>query len=259
MKPPRHAFALPRAAFTLVELLVVIGVIAVLAAMLLPVLSSASEQARIANCNSNQGQIYRAMRQYAPYFKDYIPNLYQGMLATEQVNRYRESYLCRNEVLTEKLPAGLWLLVAHGYAKDPKVFYCPNTPGSRMPGGSQNLLENEIAAEVGYAYNYWPSSGLVLPTDLGAGLVSNSFTLGRAHGFYALLGDRFENSDKMPHASKDGMNVCYWDGSVQFADTKIGGIPWDATGPDGEQIFSEGAPGAVLTRDAWSVLSKKRR
>jgi prepilin-type N-terminal cleavage/methylation domain-containing protein/prepilin-type processing-associated H-X9-DG protein len=74
-KAPRAAYAGPagRRGFTLVELLVVIGIIAVLISLLLPALNRARMAALNIKCQSNLKQVLLAMRIYASDNKDSIP------------------------------------------------------------------------------------------------------------------------------------------------------------------------------------------
>ena len=62
-----------RSAFTLVELLVVIGIIAVLVALLLPSLNSARRQSQSVKCLSSLRQIGMGFQAYAQTYKNYWP------------------------------------------------------------------------------------------------------------------------------------------------------------------------------------------
>jgi prepilin-type N-terminal cleavage/methylation domain-containing protein/prepilin-type processing-associated H-X9-DG protein len=87
MSVPIKAVA-TRRAFTLVELLVVIGIIAVLIAMLLPALTRARTMAVQTQCMSQQRQLMFAVMEYANDHFDYAPA--PAYLADTTTNHYAE-------------------------------------------------------------------------------------------------------------------------------------------------------------------------
>jgi len=76
----RFSSVRPRYGFTLIELLVVIAIIAVLAALLFPVLARAKEAAKSTQCRNNLRQIGIAGRLYADDNRDTYSCLQGGSI-----------------------------------------------------------------------------------------------------------------------------------------------------------------------------------
>jgi len=109
-----------RPAFTLVELLVVIGIIAVLVGILLPVLGKARESAKRTQCLSNLRECANGFRMYAGTFKDACPIGYLGDLK-------QFSYILNdNNGTSFRVTTCLGCLPYSGILKNGKVWYCPS-------------------------------------------------------------------------------------------------------------------------------------
>jgi prepilin-type processing-associated H-X9-DG protein/prepilin-type N-terminal cleavage/methylation domain-containing protein len=93
-KRPRHATPQIKA-FTLVELLVVIGIIAVLIAILLPTLGRARKQAQTVQCMSNLRQLYTLTVLYTSTFNGYTMPARVGV----GVSSAQANYWCGVDVL----------------------------------------------------------------------------------------------------------------------------------------------------------------
>ena len=101
-------------AFTLVELLVVISIIALLMSILMPSLQKARAQARLVVCRNNFKQLILAGHAYAASWDDYLPG-------------GRDNYTIGYMDLPDD-----WGVLYPSYISDGKFFYCPGTKRGKL-------------------------------------------------------------------------------------------------------------------------------
>jgi len=149
------ALRLVRQAFTLVELLVVIGIIAVLISLLLPALGKAQRHARQVVCMSNERQLIQAVIMYAGDWKGVFPggpgymliggvSTYQPRLASWDTEA-QNPYSCNAD---EKYGP---TFLAKYVGKSTKIAGCPGEPDVNTAGADYTTKRT----------SYWYSMSLV--------------------------------------------------------------------------------------------------
>jgi prepilin-type N-terminal cleavage/methylation domain-containing protein/prepilin-type processing-associated H-X9-DG protein len=129
--------------FTLVELLVVIGIVTVLLAILLPVVSMARQAAGQAQCASNLRQWAIAVNSYATQNNNWLPRRGQGKMPTGQLYWYDDWFnelapLVGQHTYQDLVAAGNMPQIGDG-----SIWICPQL------AGSANMFGNLF----GYAMN----------------------------------------------------------------------------------------------------------
>src|SRR5690349_18666060 len=124
-----------RGAFTLVELLVVIGIIAVLISILLPAINRAREAANRTNCLANLHSIAQMLRMYGVNYKDQCPLGYSHSsasgisTASDEQNNYYLSRVSTAPPVGETVRyVGIGLLFPARLIREGegRVFFCPS-------------------------------------------------------------------------------------------------------------------------------------
>ena len=112
----RSTYHRPRTAFTLVELLVVIGIIAIMIGILLPTLNRARESARATKCLSNMRNLSQATLMFAQENRGLMP----GRAAMGQILMWDSGTTrVRAASATEAAAGHCFDWIAHRRAKDP--------------------------------------------------------------------------------------------------------------------------------------------
>lgn len=139
MTSPTNSGKVALRAFTLVELLVVVCIVAVLMALFLPALSKAKHRADRIACASNLRQQSVAVNAYATDNDGFLPTPGVGSCTLSAM----ALYLSGTNV-------NLGVLHAQGYVgKGGEVLFCPSrryVTGSGVGGGMPNLVSPKIAA-----------------------------------------------------------------------------------------------------------------
>jgi prepilin-type N-terminal cleavage/methylation domain-containing protein len=204
--------------FTLVELLVVIGIIALLMAILLPVLSRARCQSRFVTCKARIHTILQAHGEYAVEFHDYKPPLFQvrssGSVRLDWVSP---------DIKWNGLSVGQGLLIDQGMLKIDSLL-CPSEAMEEDNERDRNGWDSLLNSGSSYVY-FWrhPSDA----PDTGRGAAAGAtYTRAKLLGQKALLMDlnmeaghaylgEYQGRAWISHPAVKRVNVGYEDGSVQ--------------------------------------------
>lgn len=147
-----------RRAFSLVDVLVTLAVVALLIGLLIPGLHQAKETTRRIVCASNERQIGLAIAMYADESKNHIPYTVfvppgarpeELVLEDTLVLRTNENAEMREDPTNARLWDGLGLLYEGEYLPAPPVFYCPSHTGDHPFTKYARLWKGEAGEIVG--------------------------------------------------------------------------------------------------------------
>jgi hypothetical protein len=138
----------------LIELLVVMAIIAVLAALLFPTLASAKEKALKAGCLSNLRQMGLSIHTYASDYTGRIPYGPKAPPFTNPSDFYPSTGAPTSLIsLQSGDPVGLGLLLQQHLSRQPKVLFCPASD-QKLDADAELAKVGLHQAQCGYYYRH---------------------------------------------------------------------------------------------------------
>lgn len=146
-KHVRQRLSASNRAFTLIELLVVIAIIVILAALLLPALSTAKERARISACTNNQHQLQLAWLNYVSDHNELMPPNNWNHLGGTAAGGTLDSWVIGNA--GDPNPTNIQHGSLFSYSKSVGIHRCPSDRSHTHTGNGLRLRSYALCNYIG--------------------------------------------------------------------------------------------------------------
>jgi prepilin-type N-terminal cleavage/methylation domain-containing protein len=212
-----------REGFTLIELLVVIAILAVLAALLFPVLSQTRAQARKTACLSNERQMGTAFLLYAQDYDEGLPDFHTDLISASKMNMLA----CPHDRFCAGLGVGpddsTFFSAIFPYLKNRVIAFCP--------ADTDRARSNR--AITSYEYKLWLAEGRTLaavPRPTGLALLWEQW------GYHA--GDGHDSEFER----RTAMNILFLDNHARWKRLSDTTTARYDTGPNLHGLFRSNLP-----------------